>query len=990
MEITFSFTAQNIRPQLRPNQRISNEKLIELQKDPNNLRHICILAHVDHGKTTIADLLLATNGIINKKMAGQLRFLDDRLDEQRRGITMKSSAVALYYEHKNEFLINLIDSPGHIDFHTEVLSAARISDGAIIVIDVIEGVCAQTLSSIEIAYKEKLKMILVLNKIDRLITEKRMNSNEILLHLSQVLENVNAVVAEIRLRVYTLRDEEEIHTEQEDDEFCPEKRNVIFGSAVDGWGFRLYEFAQMYSEQLNKSVEWLEKNLWGDVYYNNKKNEFLNGARQKNKKPLFVSLILENILSLYENIVTHRNPDKITKILEKLKIKINRETNSNNPKNQLRAVATEWLPISKAIMNSVTDLVPSPFSITQEKTQHILRIDDLNDEQKSCVINFEPYIQSCASQSPIIAYSSKFITVDKTKLTRKSNVVTQVDIEERRKIIAQIRKDMQNKLNVSEKDITQDEKNSQEENITEQKEDIGTLDERNGQIIQKNTENNIEFIACIRIFSGTLKIGSELYILSPNTNFGIVDQKNDTTKKIVVTEMYLLLGRDLIPITEACAGNIVGLGNISKNLLKSGTLSSTLDCIPIIENDIALEPFYRTAITPIRTLDLPNLKEAIKLLLQCDSCVQCVEQEDGQLVLLTAGDVHLDKCKEDLKKFTDIEFKVSKPMVRLRETILNENENFSKSKNFKIAEVGLDFSLYATQMPPELQKIITDHFYLLKLLENSHRDIKNKNLIEKIKTQLNNCLEKIHPKFKNGANHLISVGNNQFDTCVLLNLESEQNIFVNTSTNDITNFYERILIAGFQLAISAGPLCGEPIKNCVFCVTKFTMDIELAKISHTNISGNFISEIKEVCYEALKNQNIRLMEPFYQTNLNVEASIMGKLSRSLYKRNGRIISTEQFAPGIFTVHAILPVVDSFNFSNEIRTDTGGKANPFLEFSHYEIIDQNPFDILLNEEETEIENRANKLMNDVRRRKGLHVDEKIVMFAEKQRTLNKKK
>lgn len=935
---------------------------------------------------------------------------------------MKSSAVALYYpqsETSKEYLINLIDSPGHIDFHTEVLSAARLSDGAIIVVDVIEGVCAQTLSSIEIAYREKLKMILVLNKIDRLIIEKRMNATEIHLHLTQVLENVNAVVAEIRLRDYTLKIEDDSEAEQQDDEFRPELRNVVFTSATDGWGFRLYEFAKMYNKQLGKSVDWLEDNLWNDVYYNKKNNEFLTNARQKNKKPLFVTLILENLLTLYDTIIMHRNPDKITKILDKLNIKVNRDTNSSVPKNQLRAVATEWLPVSEALMSSVIDLVPSPRDISQEKIDYILRKDNLNDEQKQIASKIEPYLLSSSCKefnvdnTPIIAYVSKFITVDKSKLYRKTNIPTQVDIAARRQIIAQMRLDMQKKQ--IEKVKKQEESrmeaviigdsiyfgnNKPEQNGTKQN-NTQLEKEKMQRGEEKEKESTVEFIACARIFSGTLKTGTELYILSPNTNFGIADIKSPDTvnKKIKITEMYLLLGRDIVPISEAVAGNIVGIGNISKNLLKSGTLSSTLDSICIIENDIALEPFYRTAITPLRTFDLPNLIEAIKLLLQSDSCMQCVEQEDGQLVLLTAGDVHLEKCKEDLKHFTDIAFDISKPMVRLRETIVIEKEDLQKCVTLKIDEVGLCLSLYATSIPSDIEKIINDNYYILKTIELSektedtpvHR--KYKNASEKICKQLNQCFESF-PLFKNAADKIIAIGNNQFDTCLLINTTENYNgktIWKNTNATDIQSFYDQLLISGFQLATQAGLMCGEPLKNVMFCVTNFQMDLEAAKKAHTNTSGTFISEIKDMCHKALENQSQRLMEPFYKTTLNVEASIMGKLSKSLYKRNGRITSTMQFAPGIFTVTAVLPVVDSFNFCNEIRTDTGGKANPFLEFSHYEIIDQNPFDVLiLDDEETEIENRAYKLMNDVRKRKGLHVDEKIVMHAEKQRTLNRKK
>jgi ribosome assembly protein 1 len=143
------------------NLRVSPSQLSELQYNTSHVRNICIIAHIDHGKTTLADNILCSNGIISQKMAGKLRFLDSTDDEQKRGITMYSSAISLLYsmepmasmlrltpaiegkKQKDEYLVNLVDSPGHIDFSSDVSTATRLCDGALLVVDVLEGICPQ-------------------------------------------------------------------------------------------------------------------------------------------------------------------------------------------------------------------------------------------------------------------------------------------------------------------------------------------------------------------------------------------------------------------------------------------------------------------------------------------------------------------------------------------------------------------------------------------------------------------------------------------------------------------------------------------------------------------------------------------------------------------------------------------------------------------------------------------------------------------------------
>ena len=165
---------------------------------------------------------------------------------------MKSSAVTLAWE---DHVINLIDSPGHVDFSSEVSTAVRLCDGAIIVVDVIEGVQPQTEVVIKQAWLEGIKPVLVLNKIDRLITEKKLSSLDAHMTLVQVLEAVNAVIGNLFAADVMKENEDNLESGLDDADdsdlyFSPERGNVVFASAYDSWAFDIGTFASIYSTKL--------------------------------------------------------------------------------------------------------------------------------------------------------------------------------------------------------------------------------------------------------------------------------------------------------------------------------------------------------------------------------------------------------------------------------------------------------------------------------------------------------------------------------------------------------------------------------------------------------------------------------------------------------------------------------------------------------------------------------------------------------------------
>ena len=243
---------------------------------------------------------------------------------------------------QKDYLINLIDSPGHVDFSSEVSTASRLCDGAVVLVDAVEGVCSQTVTVLRQTWIERLKPILVINKMDRLVTELKMTASEAYSHLSKLLEQVNAVLGsffqgermeddlqwrekmEQRISASSTKpreDSDEVASEasdvtedtqdtvhgtyeERDDEelyFAPEHNNVIFSSAVDGWAFTVRQFARLYEKKLSIRRSVLEKVLWGDFYLDPKTKRVLSSKhlRGRSLKPMFVQLVLENIWAVY-------------------------------------------------------------------------------------------------------------------------------------------------------------------------------------------------------------------------------------------------------------------------------------------------------------------------------------------------------------------------------------------------------------------------------------------------------------------------------------------------------------------------------------------------------------------------------------------------------------------------------------------------------------------------------------------------------------------
>ena len=207
----------------------STEQVLKIIKDKNQIRNFGVIAHVDHGKTTMSDSLLAHSGIIAPSAAGKALALDYMKEEQERGITIVQANVTLHYKQgDDEYVINMIDTPGHVDFSGRVIRSLRAIDGAVVVCDAVEGIMTQTETVTRMSLEERVRPVLYINKIDRLIKELRLTPEAMQEKLANVVTSFNNLIDTYAEPEY-----------KEKWKVSIQDGSVTFGSAKDKWGFNV-------------------------------------------------------------------------------------------------------------------------------------------------------------------------------------------------------------------------------------------------------------------------------------------------------------------------------------------------------------------------------------------------------------------------------------------------------------------------------------------------------------------------------------------------------------------------------------------------------------------------------------------------------------------------------------------------------------------------------------------------------------------------------
>jgi elongation factor 2 len=824
-----------------------------------NIRNMSVIAHVDHGKSTLTDSLVAKAGIIAASKAGETRATDTRKDEQERCITIKSTAISMYFEMdpkdlafcKQEkakkpdgsdecgFLINLIDSPGHVDFSSEVTAALRVTDGALVVVDCVSGVCVQTETVLRQAIAERIRPVLFMNKMDRALLELQLEQEELFQTFSRIVENVNVIVA-------TYADDDgPMGTVRVD----VNNASVGFGSGLHGWAFTLKQFAEMYASKFGVDTDKMMKKLWGENFFNPKTKKWSKNKDNDNKRS-FNMYVLDPIYMVFDAIMNFKK-DQVEKLMGKLttadgrlvKDVLKHEEKELEGKPLMKCVMRNWLPAGEAMFQMIVIHLPSP--VTAQKYRAELLYEGPPDDA-ACTA-----IKACDPTGPLMMYVSKMVP----------------------------------------------------------------------------TSDKGRFYAFGRVFAGVVATGQKCRIMGPN----YVPGKKDDLDEKSIQRTILMMGGRVEAIEDVPAGNICGLVGVDQFLVKTGTLTTLKEAHNMKVMKFSVSPVVRVAVEPKNPADLPKLVEGLKRLSKSDPMVQCIIEESGEHIIAGAGELHLEICLKDLEEdHAQIPLKKSDPVVSYRETVSEESSQMCLSKS---PNKHNRLFMRAVPMPDGLAEDIDNG-------EVNPRD--------DFKTRGRYLADKYDYDVTE-ARKIWCFGPDTYGP----------NIFVDcTKGVQYLNEIKDSCVAGFQWASKEGVLCDENMRSCRFNL----YDVALHADAIHRGGGQIIPTARRVLYACALTAEPRLMEPVYLVEIQCPENAVGGIYGVLNRRRGHVFEEAQ-TPGtpMFVVKAYLPVNESFGFTADLRSNTGGQAFPQCVFDHWQIMPGDPM-----QEGTKV----NTIVEDTKKRKGL--------------------
>jgi elongation factor 2 len=855
------------------------EQMREIMDYTDNIRTMSVIAHVDHGKSTLTDSLVCKAGIISARHAGTARYTDTRADEQERGITIKSTGISMFFEYdtKDEwvlknapaeeaapaddaepnisdkaYLINLIDSPGHVDFSSEVTAALRVTDGALVVVDCIEGVAVQTGTVLRQAMAERVKPTLMVNKVDRALLELQLNGEEIYQNMKKAIENVNVIIESYRFG--------DVNWQVE-----PTNGTVAFGSGLHQWGFTLKTFAMYYSEKLNTDPKKLITKLWGDwcfVTADGKSKWVQSNSVNSNRgidsgsgaKRAFVALIMDPIIGMFQavmnNEVNKKGVPKAHNMANAVGVVLSEDTKKSlTGKPLLKHIMQKWLPAADAILEMIVLHLPSPRAAQKYRAETLY---DGPPDDEACMA-----IKACdtSAEAPLMMYISKMIP---------------------------------------------------------------------------GADNR--FTAFGRVFSGKVATGQKVRILGPNFEPG---KKTDLFQKNI-QRVVIMMGRYTETVADIPAGNTCGLIGVDQYLLKAGTITTLESACCIKTMKFAVSPVVRVAVAVKNTTDLPKLVEGLKKLSKSDPMVKIETTDAGEHIIAGCGELHLEICLKDLAEdfMKGAPLNITPPVVTYNEciTVPSSKECLSKSAN-------KHNRLHCITEP------INDEVCALfdEGVLHPNMDIKERSKMLREHPALGWEEAATPTKIWCFGNDLIGP-----------NVVTEK-----TAGVAYLNEIKDSVVGGFKWACNEGPMCEERLRGVKLVINDVTLH---ADAIHRGM-GQISPTSRRVTYAGIYLSEPALQEPVFLANITCPQAIVGTIYNVMAMRRGSVESEgDDMTGGVANMRCMLPVAESFGFSQALAEATSGNAFSQLQFDHWQLLDGGDF--------KDPESRLGKVINQIRVRKGL--------------------
>ncbi|KAF3920878.1 hypothetical protein ABW21_db0205881 [Orbilia brochopaga] len=348
-----------------PVTHFSREFMMDMMSFPDQVRNVAVAGHLHHGKTAFMDMLVLETHIIDQKKAvgrreePQLRYTDVHTLERERGVSIKSSPMSLVLQSSagKSHLVNIIDTPGHVNFVDEVAASLRLADGVVLVVDVVEGLMINTEQIVKYAVTENLPLVLVVNKMDRLILELKIPPTDAYFKVKHTVEQVNTIIAEAAPGRDDLR-------------LSPEKGNVCFASTKMRWCFSLKSFAKMYADTYaGVDVDGFARRMWGDIYFSPGTRKFTRlKAAEKGAKRTFVHFVLEPLYKLYAHTIGESS-ESLKATLAGLGITLKPAQYRMDAGDLLRAVCEQFFGTATGFVDMILQHIPSPVSGARAKIE---------------------------------------------------------------------------------------------------------------------------------------------------------------------------------------------------------------------------------------------------------------------------------------------------------------------------------------------------------------------------------------------------------------------------------------------------------------------------------------------------------------------------------------------------------------------------------------------------------------------------------------------